>query len=56
MANPLKYMLFIGAEGLNRTADTGIFSPKMTKFIKPLISTNYLDFKDFFIALYLGKY
>ncbi len=27
LANPLKIMPFIGAEGQNRTADTGIFSP-----------------------------
>jgi len=28
MANPFKMMSFIGAEGQNRTADTGIFSSR----------------------------
>ncbi len=27
LANPFKIIAFIGAEGQNRTADTGIFSP-----------------------------
>ncbi len=27
LANPFNILIFIGAEGQNRTADTGIFSP-----------------------------
>ena len=27
LANPFKIMIVFGAEGQNRTADTGIFSP-----------------------------
>jgi len=33
---------YCGAEGQNRTADTGIFSAKMTIMKNPTVSTNYL--------------
>ena len=45
----------IGAEGQNRTADTGIFRPKMTILRKPIISVIKLFLLAFFIAVYVGK-
>ena len=43
LANPLNILTFIGAEGQNRTADTGIFSPLLYR-LSYLGSLNLTDF------------
>jgi hypothetical protein len=45
----------IGAEGQNRTADTGIFSPKLGILTKPMISVIKLISLAFFVLKKLGN-
>ena len=50
-----KSLDIIGAEGQNRTADTGIFRPKMTILIKPVISVSNMISLAFFMPKKLGN-
>jgi hypothetical protein len=51
----LQILEIIGAEGQNRTADTGIFRPIITILTKPMISVINLFSLAFFIVKDVGK-